>query len=239
MSDLMHASLGLIQAEARRGEAPWQREPGGAKWPFVTIARQIGAGGDDIAHTLAAALNAQRGEESPAWRAYDRELVEQIAHDHHLSRSLVELLEDTPYSWLQEVIESMDFNRPSEQALTRRVVETVRALAEAGHAVIVGRGGVFITRDMPGGVHVQLVAPMKHRVARLAQEQHISEPEAARRVREIDLNRERFYARHFARLPLEAASFDLTVNTARVSTDAAVRMIAGLVPTAAPRTATT
>ena len=45
-------------------------------------------------------------------------------------------------------------------------INGVRALAEVGRVIIVGRGGVFITRDLPGGIHVRLVAPREWRVRR-------------------------------------------------------------------------
>src|SRR4051812_42407553 len=70
------------------------------KKPFITISRQIGAGGEmlpaalvqrlnGISHTPAAGLSTP----ARAWQSYDRELAERVAHDHHISRELIESLE--------------------------------------------------------------------------------------------------------------------------------------------------
>lgn len=230
MSGLIHASIGLIHAEARRGEAPWKRPPGVSALPFVTIARQVGAGEQALATRLAEYLTSR--DSPPSWRAYDRELVEQIARDHNLSQSLIDRLEDRSYTWLQEIFQSLDFTRPSDLALTRRVMQTIRGLAEAGHAVIVGRGGVFITHLMPQAINVYLVAPLNYRIAEYARLKNISHDEAARRVRDNDANRAAFYARHFPRQHFEPAAFHLTINTARVDVEQSVRLIADLIPRA-------
>ncbi|MCC6681113.1 MAG: cytidylate kinase-like family protein [Phycisphaeraceae bacterium] len=230
MSGLIHASIGLIQAEARRGDAPWKRTAGVSALPFVTIARQVGAEEQGLATRLAEYLTDR--DAKPAWRAYDRELVEQIARDHNMSQSLIDCLEDSSYTWLQEIFQSLDFTRPSDLALTRRVMQTIRGLAQAGHAVIVGRGGVFITHLMPQAVNVYLVAPLNYRIAEYARLKNVSHDEASRRVRDIDDNRAAFYARHFPRQQFEPAAFHLTINTARVNIEQAVRLIAELVPTA-------
>ena len=67
----------------------------------------------------------------------------------------------------------------------RRVASTIRALAGAGRAVIVGRGGAFITADLAAGIHVRIVAPAEFRVREMARRLGISADAAADVVREI------------------------------------------------------
>ena len=191
--------------------------------PFVTIARQCGAGGSMVAHLLAQRLNRRKGSEPP-WRAYDRELVEKVAEDHELSTIMLETLADDRRSWLSDTIGG----RPSELALLRRVTATIRALAGAGRCIIVGRGGVLITRDMPGGLHVHLVAPLNCRVQRKAEEWGVSEDDAEAKVREIDENRRQFYRRYFPNAHMSAETFAATFNTEAIPEDKQVELLLAL-----------
>jgi hypothetical protein len=152
--DALATFLKACAYEDRRDRFFGQHGPG--RRPFVTIAREAGAGGRSLSHALADALN-QR-DDTTRWRAFDRELVEKVAADHQISETLVESLEKKTRSWLDELLVS---GPESSFGVYRRVAATIRALAEVGGAVIVGRGGVFVTEGLPGGIHIRLVAPLE------------------------------------------------------------------------------
>jgi cytidylate kinase len=131
--------------------------------PFVTISRQAGAGGRTLARALAERLNATDPVDRP-WTVWDRELVEKVAREEHIPVSLVETLEtEGPRrSAFAEFLASLSAkNDPAadldEYQVYRRVAHAARAIARAGRAILVGRGGVYATHDLPGGVHVRLV----------------------------------------------------------------------------------
>jgi cytidylate kinase len=97
-------------------------------------------------------------------------------------------------------------------AVYRRVATTIRALAQAGKAIIVGRGAVHITANMPGGVHVRLVAPWGYRVWRLADELGISRDEAAKEIEKLEHQREEFYRRYWQHHAPAPEVFSITLN---------------------------
>ena len=216
--------MASMKAEWAAGENASKRRAQATPIPFLTMARQCGAGGSDIAERVADCLSALHRSELP-WRGYDRELVEKVAEDHELSAALLETLTDDRRTWLSDVVGG----GPGELALLRRVAATCRALAEAGRCIIVGRGGVFITRDMPGGVHVRLVAPLDFRVARKAKEWEVSEADAESRIRKIDQNRIQFYQRYFTNAE-SAETFALTINTQAVPEDKQIELLLRLIP---------
>ena len=208
--------------------------PGKAHRPFITISRQAGAGGRSFARQLAKRLNEIDRGELP-WTVWDNELVERVASEYHLRASTVAAFEDQPPSWLEEALTSLALGsggaRPDELTLYHRVAATIRALAEIGRVVIVGRGSSFITRDMPGGVHVRLVAPQDFRVAATANSMGIASFAAAEWVRQTDRNREAFYRRHWPDLSLIPENFTATFNTAAVPNDRLVDCVLRLIPT--------
>jgi cytidylate kinase len=196
--------------------------------PFVTISRQAGAGGKTVAATLAAALNRIEEPANATWCAWDQELVTKVAADYAIPEAAVESLEDHNHPLLREIISSLvSQDHCDEFKVYRGVATTIRALAGAGCAIIVGRGGVFLTGEMPGGVHVRLIAPLADRVARTAERLQISQSEAAARVREIDRNREAFYQRHWPTKRVTPEAFSLTINTAAMSEE---QIVACLLP---------
>ena len=197
--------------------------------PFITISRQAGAGG----HTLMEGLIARLRETDPAdppWTGYDRELVERVAREHHVSAPRVEHLGDEPYSWLDDLIRGLDMTgfTETELVVARRTAKTIHDLAERGRTIIVGRGGVFVTADLPGGLHLHLVAPLADRIAHLAQLHNISRSEAAEEARQIDANRQAFYRRYFNR-SLEPELFTMTLNTSAMDEQAMLDAIVSVV----------
>src|SRR5213592_738570 len=69
--------------------------------PFVTISRQPGAGALKVAAEFVDRINsklsritAPSDDTPPQWTCWDRELVEKVASDHHLSTRLIDSIEN-------------------------------------------------------------------------------------------------------------------------------------------------
>jgi hypothetical protein len=198
--------------------------------PFVTISRQAGAGGRALANSLAIRLNERCPGQLP-WMVWDNELVERVAAEHHLPVSRVAALEDERPSWLEEALGTLAISGPpaTEAAVYHRVATTIRVLAQVGRVIVIGRGGAFVTADLPGGVHVRLVAPVEHRVAATARAMNLSSREAADWVKEKDQAREAFYRRRWPTRSLTPENFTATFNTAAVGNDRLVESVVSLV----------
>ncbi len=195
--------------------------------PFVTIARQAGAGGRSLAERLGQSLN-ELDPSPEKWRIFDRDLVEKIAADHDLSTRVVERLDQTSHSQVRELLEGLILpDEPTPLKVFHRCASTIRGLAESGRSIIVGLGGVYITRDLPAGLHVYLVAPQDYRIRRLAEEWGLSEAEAKKQVSEIEANRKSFYKKFFPRKTISSETFDVTINVAHLAED---RLADALVP---------
>jgi cytidylate kinase len=188
-------------------------------FPFVTISREPGAGALGVGHKLVEILNAELGDDEQKWTCWDREIVEKVAADHNLSARLVEGLEEKDHSWIGSFLSSLSFTDEShvdEDMVYSRVKHTIEALASAGRVVIIGRGGVFITRHLANGIHIRLVAPFEKRVEHMVKLLGLSEKAAAAQIRQIERNRRTFFKMHWPSKSLAPDQFALTINTAEV-----------------------
>jgi cytidylate kinase len=194
---------------------------------FVTISREPGAGGVPLAHRLAERLNAHGPGD---WSAWDQELVEKVSAEHHLNKGAIETVDERRHSWLDELVSSFSQHvTPSDVGVFKKVAGTIRALATAGHAIIVGRGGRFITDGLAGGIHLRLVAPLQYRIRTTAESFNLSLAAAAKRLAEIDRNRTVFYRHFWPGKSLDPQSFTMTLNSADLSLDEMVACVLPLV----------
>ena len=191
---------------------------------MVTIARQAFAGGHALAERLAERLTSLGVGRSP-WTVWDNELVEKVAAESSIAKDIIEAFENGPQSGLNQFLSGMLVpanDRVDQFTLYRRLSITVRALAQAGQVIIVGRGGAFITRRLPHGVHLWLVADRDWRIRQAAHTLNTTDADAAHRVHEIDRGRAAFYRRFWPHLPLSPELFHLTINTELLPEDRAV-----------------
>lgn len=210
-----------------------ESQPSGvAVSPFVTISRESGAGGWSLGRMLAERLN-EITPTGPAWRAFDRELVEKVAADSHISEELIASLGEKHRSWIDDLFAGLsDVTRsepPTEYMAFRRIAQTIRALSKTGRVIIVGRGGAHITRGMPGGIHLRIVAPIDFRVAEMSRKFKLAHSAAVARVRELDHNREQFVKRYFPSQPRPEDVYSMILNSAKLGEQAMVECVAAAV----------
>ena len=233
--DALRATMAVIRTSALGRKAAAGSLP--AK-PFVTISRQAGAGGKSLGQALVERLNEPIPQGQQRWTSWDRELVEKVASDHHLSKEFIDFVTETGCSWIQRLsadfIGTLDGAVPDELVVYRRVASTIRCLAEVGHVVIVGRGGMRVTQDLPGGLHLRLIAPREHRELEISRRQNISLRDASAYVTAVDRGRAQFYERFFPGVKLEAEHFSITLNTAALNESQIISAVVPLLESEAP-----
>ncbi len=207
--------------------------------PFITISREAGAGGTTLGVLLAHRLTrlasegltldgrgASSPQDAPKWNCLDREAISAIAADDHLSAELIASLEIGGHSWIQQFFEGMAHtDRLSDLAAFKKAVAAIRALSHNGRVILIGFGGVFVTRDMPGGVHLRLVSPMEIRIRNFANSNALSEKEARTRVAVLDANRDAFIQTYWPQQRMQPERFHLTLNSGMLTDDQMVDCI--------------
>lgn len=196
--------------------------------PFITIAQQAGAESRSLPRRLAEVLSAQ-DPSAPAWSNWDRELVERISADGHVPAELVDSLETSGHSWFDALLTGIS-GRTDEMVVFHHIKETVRELARGGHAILVGHGSIYTTRDLPGGLHVRLIAPLDVRVTNVARELDLPIAEARQHVLRLDRQRRTFFARFWPDRPLEPEMFAATLNIGELDETSIIQAIGAMLP---------
>jgi hypothetical protein len=196
----------------------------------ITISRETGAGGKTIAELVGQRLAA--AERTPAtspWAVFDSGLATQVLQDHELDPKLERFMtEDAPLLPVEAIVEEVLGLHPSGWTLAQHTTQTILRVAGLGRAILVGRGANVITARLPNVFHVRLVAPIATRIRHVADYYHLSEPEAAKLVREQDHARRRYVRRYFNAEIDDPSLYDITLNTGRLGFERAAEITAEL-----------
>lgn len=131
---------------------------------------------------------------------------------------------------LSRTYADMAFNQEepqlSDQVYLKTMTTLIRELAARGDIVLLGRGSQMILADMPSALHVLCIAPARLRAMRLAEREGIGLEDATRRMVESDRARCAFYKKFWKVSVEDPSLYDLTVDTSRLSFEAAAELIA-------------
>jgi cytidylate kinase len=181
----------------------------------ITVTRQYGAGGYEVAQRLAEGLG---------WEVLDRELLHRAADLEHLPDAELERLDEKAVS----LSDRFRLHPPHEQYL-HGLREAARQAAARGNVVLVGRGTGQLLAGVPNVLHLSLVAPREWRAQRMAAREGWPLPRAQARCAEEDRTRERFARYFFGAASQQADQYDLIVNTGWVPLEDVVASVAALV----------
>jgi len=199
---------------------------------LITVSREFGAGGSELAAALAARL---------AWPVLDHDLVHRVAERLRLDEGTVEHLDEHPPSVLARIASVLIIPQPDLLGVAPLSdFPTPDAIAKASHAVIeerakspplivVGHGAQCIFADRADTLHVRVIASMRHRLARVANRLRVDPALAGALLRRADADRQAYVQRYFRRDLRDDLLYDLRINTGRLSIEESVAIVAGLV----------
>jgi cytidylate kinase len=194
------------------------------RYPFITISRQWGCESWLHAQRLIEILNERCRPKLP-WAAYNREVLDRVASELHLSRKILDTLDGRRRDAMTELFDSILNRKVDESLMFRKLAEVVRSLAIHGNTVLVGRGAFLITQDLKMGLHVRLEAPLNWRVRKIAGEQALTVNEAEKFILQRQKEREQFLRSFFIQDNEHPYHHDIVLDTSRFNLDQACEII--------------
>ena len=132
-----------------------------------------------------------------------------------------------PLSGFSEMLMSISGSYISDSRVKKTIREVVQTICKDGYVVLVGRGGVAITRDMERSLHIMLEAPLEWRAIRMAEKYCMTEKEAAKHALETDRKR-REMRDYFHGKGTDYTRFDIRYNCMTLSIGDIVESIVSL-----------
>jgi cytidylate kinase len=195
---------------------------------LVTLSAPYGAGGSQVGPAVAERLGVQFLD-----RAIPTGVAERLAVP---LRDAIER-DEAVGSWLTRALLSFGQVGPvlagatpvpgsvlTEEAFREATEQVLRQHAAEG-AVILGRAGAIVLRDVPGALHVRLTGPRESRIAQGMLLEGVDRATAERHVEETDRARDA-YVRHFYRCDArDAALYHLVIDSTAIPLSACTDLV--------------
>jgi cytidylate kinase len=183
---------------------------------IVTVEREYGCGGGEIAKRLA---------ESVGWKLWDHQLTEEIARLANCPKAAVEQREERTDPLYYRLFKSFlrgsyegsinahKLNLVDSETILKMTERVVQHAANKGNCVIVGRGSQLFLSARPDTFRVFLYAPREDKVRRLLSRGK-SEKDAQELVDTVDHERASFIEKYFNVEWPDRSVYHIMINTA-------------------------
>lgn len=191
---------------------------------IISIGRQHGSGGREIARLLARELGI---------KCYDKEIVDEAAKHSDFSRDLINAYDEKRMSAF--MLHAGGYGLNENFRLNMQVVsaqfDAIREIASKGDCIFVGRCADYILRDRRDLVSVFILGDMDERLKCLERRQGLDVAAARKKIKEVDKDRSSFYKYYSDQVWGDAQNYDLCINSSRLGVEGTVKVIMDYIKT--------
>jgi cytidylate kinase len=200
------------------------------RYRALTIAREYGSGGAEIAGIIARELG---------WRLMDKDLITEISHREQVPASEVAAFDEKVDSWIHRITRSVwgvgadgispiapvdVFDAEKAANLSKRIVEEAYKM---GGCVIVGRGSQCVLHDRDDVFHAFIYANWEERVRKIRGRVEAGTDVSAL-IRSMDAQRVEYVRLNYRQNWLNPYLYDLMINSKGQSEKVARLIIAAM-----------
>jgi cytidylate kinase len=184
--------------------------------PVITISREPGSGGSEIARRVAKALNMD---------LIGGQIIQHVADSARMSRKVIESLDEKEVKFRETLLSSLfgEF-RPWPGEYLQHLTRVIGTIGVFGNVVIVGRGANHILPSEKA-FKVRIIAPLDFRIKHFIEDKGLSKTEAEQYVIKKESDRKAFVRKYFNADVDDPKLYDLIVNTGSMTLDAAAATI--------------
>ena len=202
----------------------------------ITISRQIGSGGDEVAQKLSKILGYSYFDknllvsEAKSIGVPEHEIADFPEHDYQV-KSVVDkiLLRKRPVAISLASQDNAIVSRALDEEDCLFVIRAViNSLASKGKTVIVGRGGQAILKNKANVLHVRIVAPTTVRVKNIMKNRGLNKEEALKLIEDTDKAEAEYLQRFYNVDWKDPAIYDMVLNMSKMNLNSAAKLIASV-----------
>lgn len=186
---------------------------------IITIGRQFGSGGHEVAERLSRELGIP---------LYDRDLVEMAANRLGLSEITVEEVDESVFN---SFLSTYRYNGltsnglPLNDSTFEAQSAIIQNLSKKGPCVIVGRCADYILKDFPGCINVFLYGSLEDRTNRIMERYTLTKKEAQTAIRRTDHRRKSYYETYTSQKWGSGESHQLLINVSLFGMEQTIDLI--------------
>ncbi|MCX6020790.1 MAG: cytidylate kinase-like family protein [Chloroflexi bacterium] len=197
----------------------------------ITVARQFGSGGDELAHAVADALGVP---------LLDREILARAANQAGVSEDTIAKCERRQ-PLVEQILERLalpaggsflespyllpdGLNFVTNSDYRRLIERVITQIADGQEAVILGHASQVVLKDRPRVLKVLVHARMEDRIARVMETEEASASQARRLIAEHDRDWEEMFRSSYRVNWMDARLYDLVINRSQVTEETALRL---------------
>lgn len=192
----------------------------------ISIGRQLGSGGKEIAEKLGKRLNIS---------VYDKKILEAAAQESGLDTdTFVNADEKESDSFFGNFVTLRDTiagyfagqgNCLDSDHLFQIQSEVIRNIATKESCIIIGRCSEYILRDHPSMLSIFITADNKDRITRIMHKEGVNENEAVELMEKGDKKRKSYHDYYATTEWGVARHYDLCINSSRLGIEESVELI--------------
>jgi cytidylate kinase len=184
--------------------------------PIITISREPGSGGSEIARRLAKAMNMD---------LIGGQIIQHVADSAKMSRKVIESLDEREVTFRETLISSFfGEKRPWPGEYLRHLTHVIGTIGIFGNVIIVERGANYVL-PQEKTFKVRIIAPMELRIKYFMDDRGYTRAEAEQYVVKTENNRKAFVRKYFNTDMADPAHYDMIINTEKISMAAATESI--------------
>lgn len=197
----------------------------------VCIGRSFGAGGLTFARRLQEVLGIP---------LYDKNILDQAAHDSNIRKELFERIDEVnnfsiPVSYGNvfagpgSLFMFPESHFLSNENLFSVQAETITALAEKGSGIFVGRCSDFILRDHPHRLSIFITEDKEVRIRKIKEKLSLdSDSEAISTMEKLDKERRDYYNYYTSERWGRSENYDISIKLSYLGIDYAINLVVDL-----------
>lgn len=182
---------------------------------IISISRELGSGGSDIAKILAKDLDL---------KLYDRNILEEIASNKHSDVESMKEFDEKPASLIS--LRVGDHTSSTENIIAQMQFDYLKEKAASGESfVVVGRCAEYILSGTEGLVTVFVYADDDFRISRTMKSFGLSEKEAKEKIEQVDKRRKQYHNSHCPSKWKQMDCYDLCIKSSALGIEKSAQLI--------------
>lgn len=174
---------------------------------IITVGRQHGSNGHDIARRLADELG---------YKCYDKEIVDEAAASSGFSKEIFDSYDEkrvAAYIVPTPHYIGMNEGFRLNMQVAAAQFEAIRSLAEKDNCIFVGRCADYILRNRTDVLRVFIMGDKETRIKTMMERRSLTYEQAKKLVKEVDKDRSSYYKYHTDQIWGESENYDLCIDS--------------------------